>query len=45
MKKFLSEYWPWIVVPFAIVVVLLLAAMYLLGGEDGGASPFQYNVF
>lgn len=44
MKKFLSEYWPWMVVPLAIVLLLILALMYLASGEDG-ASPFQYNVF
>jgi hypothetical protein len=44
MKKFLSEYWAWIVVPFAIVLALLAALMFLIGSDDG-ASPFQYNVF
>jgi len=43
MKKFLLEYWPWILIPFVIVILVLLAAWFL--GSGDGTSPFQYNVF
>lgn len=42
MRAFLREYWAWIVVPFALVLVLLALAYVFL--DDGGASPFVYNV-
>jgi hypothetical protein len=42
MKEFLREYWPWIVVPFVLVVGGLLLLAWLWAGED--ASPFVYNV-
>ncbi len=44
MKSFLKEYWPWIVIPFALVLGGIAVLMFLLGGDDG-SSPFIYNVF
>ena len=41
---FFREYWLWILIPFALVFLGLLAVYFLAGGGDG-ASPFQYNVF
>ena len=43
MKTFLKEYWLWIVVPFALVVILCAVAWWLMGDE--GSSPFVYNVY
>ncbi len=43
MKNFFKEFWLWILIPFVLVVLLLIAA-WVLGGADG-VSPFQYNVF
>lgn len=43
MKNLLKEYWLWITIPFVLVIGLLIAVWLLAG--DGGASPFQYNVF
>ena len=43
MKKALKEYWPWIVIPFVLVLGGLVALYFFAGDE--GASPFQYNVF
>lgn len=42
MKSFLKQYWPWIVIPFALVGVLV--ALLYLTTDDGGPSPFVYNV-
>lgn len=42
MKAFLKDYWPWIVVPFALVVGGLTLAWLMI--DDGGASPFVYNI-
>ena len=44
MKEFLQEYWPWILVPFVVVIGGLAAAMFLLGGGEGNGD-FVYNVF
>jgi len=44
MKSFLKEYWPWIVVPFALVIVGLLV-VYFFFWNDEGASPFTYNIY
>jgi len=43
MKEFLKEYWLWIVVPIVLVLGALAVLLWLSG--DGGASPFQYNLF
>jgi len=43
MKEFLKEYWLWIVIPFVLVLLLVLVALFLTGNE--GSTPFQYNVF
>jgi hypothetical protein len=42
MKSFLREYWPWIVLPIALVFGALVLAYLLV--DDGGASPFQYDL-
>lgn len=42
MKAFLKEYWLWMVIPFAVVVVGLTLAYLLM--DDGGASPFVYDI-
>ncbi len=42
MKAFLREYWAWIVVPFALVLIALVLAYFFL--DDGGAGPFVYNL-
>ena len=42
--SFLKEYWPWIVVPMALVFCALGILLFLSGGEDS-SSPFIYNVF
>ena len=42
MKSFLKEYWPWIVIPFVLVVGGLTLLYFLM--DDGGASPFVYNI-
>ena len=44
IRAFLADYWLWILIPFAVVFLGLLA-VYLLAGGGDGASPFQYNVF
>jgi hypothetical protein len=44
IRSFLAEYWLWIVIPFVLVFLGLVAVYFLAGGGDG-ASPFQYNVF
>lgn len=44
IRSFLAEYWLWIVIPFVLVFLGLVAIYFLAGGGDG-ASPFQYNVF
>jgi ABC-type dipeptide/oligopeptide/nickel transport system permease subunit len=43
MGRFLRENWPWIVVPAAIFLVLIVVLILVTG--DGGSSPFIYNVF
>lgn len=40
--SFLKENWPWIVVPAAIFLILIVAIAFL-GGE--GESPFIYGLF
>ena len=40
MKKFLREYWLYVVAPFVIVIVLIIV---LALTSDGPASPFNYN--
>lgn len=47
-RGFLAENWPWIVVPFFLVVGLLGALMFITGdsgGDDEAAGEFVYNVF
>ena len=42
MNGFLREYWPWIVIPFALVVG---AIVFLYATTQGdGPSPFVYNI-
>ena len=43
MKAFLKEYWPWIVIPFVLVLGGIAALWFFLGADEG--SPFVYNVF
>ncbi len=43
MGKFFREFWPWIVVPF--VLVLALVAWLALSGGDDSVTPFTYEVF
>ena len=43
MKEFLHEYWPWIVGPIVFGLVIAVAAMFFLGGDD--TSPFIYPIF
>ena len=40
MKEFLRDYWPWIVLPFLLVVGLLVAVLVFGGGQ--GSSGFDY---
>lgn len=42
MKAFLKEYGLWIAIPFVLVALLIVAALWLMGGD--GASPFAYNI-
>ena len=42
VKAFLKQYWPWIVLPF--VLVFGLVAVLYFTSDDGGPSPFVYNV-
>jgi hypothetical protein len=44
MKAFLKEYWLWIAIPF-VLVIGGLAVLWLMIGNDEGASPFVYNIF
>lgn len=44
MKNFLKEYWPWIVVPMALIFGAL-AVLLIMAGSDDSVSPFEYNVF
>ena len=44
MKDFLAEFWPWIVIPFVLVIGSLALLSLWVGGGDS-ASPFQYHVF
>ena len=41
MKEFLRTYWLWIVVPFVLVVIAVVA--FLLFTEPQTASPFTYG--
>jgi len=43
LKAFFREYWLWILIPFALVLLGIGAAVLLLG--DDGASPFQYTIY
>jgi ABC-type dipeptide/oligopeptide/nickel transport system permease subunit len=40
--SFLKENWPWIVVPAAIFLILVVVLLFM-GGE--GTSPFMYDIF
>jgi hypothetical protein len=42
MKAFVKEYWPWIVIPFVLVVGGIALLYFLM--DDGGASPVVYNL-
>jgi len=44
MKSFLREFWPWIVVPF-VLVIAGLALLWFVSANGDGPSPFVYNVF
>ncbi|HVS11573.1 MAG TPA: DUF5989 family protein [Planctomycetota bacterium] len=44
MGNFLRENWIWIVAPIVIVLVLFVAFMFLMSGDDAN-SPFIYNIF
>ena len=42
MKRFLAEFWLWILIPGVIVAAGLL---WLAMSGDQEASPFVYNIF
>lgn len=41
MKDFLRTYWLWIVVPFVLVIVAVLAFLYFT--DPQASSPFTYG--
>ena len=43
MKKFFREYWFYILAPVLVVALLLVAMIFMNGGE--GDNPFVYNIF
>ena len=43
MKAFFRENWPWIVGPIVFGVVIVVVALFFLGGDE--TSPFIYNIF
>ena len=42
-RGFLRENWPWIVGPIVFGVVIVIVALFFLGGDE--TSPFIYNIF
>jgi hypothetical protein len=44
-RGFFAENWPWIVVPFVLVLGAMAAFVMSTGGDDSGENPFVYNVF
>lgn len=43
MKNFLQEYWLYILIPFAVLIVVFAALWIMAGG--GSLSEFTYQVF
>lgn len=43
IKSFVREFWLWMFVPAFVVTFGLLALV--AATEDGGATPFIYNIF
>lgn len=43
MGEFIKEYWPWILIPFVVVLAVIVVLVLMAGG--GGSSDFTYNVF
>lgn len=41
MKEFLRTYWLWIVVPFVLVVIAVVAILWFTDAQT--ASPFTYG--
>jgi hypothetical protein len=44
VKRFLREYWLWIVVPM-VLVLGAMAFLLLMTGRDDSLSPFDYPIF
>lgn len=42
MRDFLKDYWPWIAIPFGLVLLAVVALWYFAGGE--GTNGFVYPI-
>jgi len=43
VRGFFRENWPWIVGPIVFGLVIVIVALFFLGGDE--TSPFIYNIF
>lgn len=43
MKEFIKENWIWFAAPFVVAAVIIVALLFLGGGDEG--SPFVYTIF